>query len=227
VIVNVLSPPDLRQDDLELLIREARARQRRRWAVGAAAVAICAGAALGIYALIPGATRSSHPKKETSPRPNVSRPRCGVGQLRLSGHGTGVTGVATGNLLGVFTLTNASRTACRLGGWPKVQRLNRAGRELPTHYVRGVFKPSGNAPFHEVSLRPGGATSFNVFGDNAPCATTRTVRVEPPGDRAWLSVATRMPACSALYVLPLVAGRTDPQWMSVTLKLFHKTTLAG
>jgi hypothetical protein len=52
---SVVSPPESSQDELELLIREARARQRRRWLCGAAAVALASAVALGAYSVAAGA----------------------------------------------------------------------------------------------------------------------------------------------------------------------------
>jgi hypothetical protein len=49
--MSVLSPPEPREDELELLIREARARQRRRWVGAAALVAVLAGTVLGIRSI--------------------------------------------------------------------------------------------------------------------------------------------------------------------------------
>ncbi len=43
--------PHRERDDLEALVREARARQRRRWMIVAVVVAALAGAAARLYAL--------------------------------------------------------------------------------------------------------------------------------------------------------------------------------
>jgi hypothetical protein len=76
--VSVLSPSEPRQDELELLIREARARQRKRWVGSAALVAVLAGAALGITSIVGGTT----PKTPTGGGPqatgSASASRCGV-----------------------------------------------------------------------------------------------------------------------------------------------------
>lgn len=60
--MSVIAPPEPpEQDGLELLIREARARQRRRWMVAAAVVALLAGVGLGAEATVHhgSATRAS------------------------------------------------------------------------------------------------------------------------------------------------------------------------
>lgn len=50
--MSVLAPPP--QDEPELLIPEARARQRKRWLAAAAVVAVLAGGALGLSSLFAG-----------------------------------------------------------------------------------------------------------------------------------------------------------------------------
>lgn len=55
--MSVVSPPP--QDELELLIREARARQRKRWLGAAVAVAVLAGGALAVFSIAGGGSRSA------------------------------------------------------------------------------------------------------------------------------------------------------------------------
>lgn len=55
--MSVVPPPPVarpEQDELEALIREARARQRRRWMIAVAVVAVLAGAALGVDSIVAG-----------------------------------------------------------------------------------------------------------------------------------------------------------------------------
>jgi photosystem II stability/assembly factor-like uncharacterized protein len=49
--MSVVAPPP--QDELDLLIKEARARQRRRMVIAAATVAVLAGACLAVWAAVP------------------------------------------------------------------------------------------------------------------------------------------------------------------------------
>jgi hypothetical protein len=49
--MSVVAPPP--KDELELLIREARARQRKRWIGRAGLLALAAGLALAVSALVP------------------------------------------------------------------------------------------------------------------------------------------------------------------------------
>jgi hypothetical protein len=95
--MSVLAPPP--QDELEALIREARARQRKRWLGLAALVALAAGAALGLHAVF--GTSHGVPNRSGTARSSaavVSTSRCGIraegtrifrgGQIvyRLPGH---------------------------------------------------------------------------------------------------------------------------------------------
>jgi hypothetical protein len=75
--VSVLSPQEPRQDELELLIREARARQRRRWITAAAVIALVAGAAVVVDSILSGGNTS--PSHVGGPKPAVkTASACGV-----------------------------------------------------------------------------------------------------------------------------------------------------
>lgn len=224
----MLAPPRRPpQDELEALIPEARARQRRRRMLGAAFVAAAVATALSVGAVL-NAGSGARTQSQGSPSAAIAAvPSCGIEQLRLSAARS--PGFAAGSLLERLTLTNVSHSACTLAGWPDVRRLDGRGHAVPTRRILVVYSPSGSSPYQKVRLRPGHAASFNLFGDNwnltanRPCPTTRHVLVEPHGDSGWLSVARRIPACRTLFVAPLVAGSTDPHWWSVTLRLFRKT----
>lgn len=94
--MSVVAPPP--QDELEALIREARARQRKRWLGGAALIAVLAGATLGLYSITNGTT------------PNTS-----------SGAGGPTAGVKTGKacrirVAGARILDGSGRTVFREPG---------------------------------------------------------------------------------------------------------------
>jgi hypothetical protein len=75
--VSVVSPQEPRQDEVELLIREARARQRKRWIAAAAVIALVAGAALGVDSILSGGNTS--PSHVGGPTPAVKGANaCGV-----------------------------------------------------------------------------------------------------------------------------------------------------
>jgi hypothetical protein len=76
--MTVLSPPEPRQDELELLIREARAWQRKRWVGAASVVAVLAGSALGISSIVGGTAPSASPGGGRQRSVAASASRCGV-----------------------------------------------------------------------------------------------------------------------------------------------------
>ena len=79
--MSIVAPPPVtppRPDEREALIREARERQRKRWLGAAAVVALLAGAALGLDAIMAG--ESSNP----------SRPAGGPTPAAANGKGCGI-----------------------------------------------------------------------------------------------------------------------------------------
>jgi Protein of unknown function (DUF4232) len=159
----------------------------------------------------------------TSPAVGADRgvPRCRTAQLRL---GTGAHGEAALQFMQTLTFTNESSESCRLSGWPSVQARGRLGEPMAVKTVRVVQGKATARPYRRVLLRPRGAASFDVYGAdydavaNRPCGTVSGLVVTPPGDRAALRVAVRLPNCGVYYVAPLIAGRRDRDAWSVVWK---------
>src|SRR5262249_21900417 len=87
--MTVVAPPP--RDESELLIREARARQRKRRVAAAALVAVLAGAALGIHSIATGTHRGTSVSSPRGATTAASRSRCGVtvvGSRILAGDGS-------------------------------------------------------------------------------------------------------------------------------------------
>jgi hypothetical protein len=106
----IASPPDRRRsDELEALIREARTRQRKRWLGVAVAVALLAGAAIGIESILRGSG------------PNTARTIGGPSVAARNGKACGVRGV------GVRILDQDGRTLYREPG-----RYTRPNAGFPT-----------------------------------------------------------------------------------------------
>jgi Protein of unknown function (DUF4232) len=133
-------------------------------------------------------------------------PVCTPPQLHLV---AGFQGAAAGQFLQTFTFVNVSRRTCTLEGWPRLVGI-------PSRRVVQA------KPVVRVVVRPGGAASFDVFGEDwnhradTPCPVTRSVQVIPPGGNAALSVAVRMPNCQGHEVAPMIAGRVDRDaWSTV------------
>lgn len=207
------SPP---HDESELLIREARARQRRRWMLAAAGVAVVAATVLGATAVV--ARSPGNQRTGGLPTPVGSLPRCGSGELRASWR---FNGAYTGHSITSFALTNVSNARCTLRGRPQVQLVMRGGRLRPGHVYRARNARPGFAsavPVRTVVLRPGGAASFNVVvvdqvGRAGPissrfCAWSRAILVTPPDARLPVRARYGLSNCG-LGVTPFVPGRID------------------
>jgi hypothetical protein len=211
--VSVVAPPP--QDELELLIREARARQLRRRLLLAAGVAVAAALALVAYAGLTGGG-SATGRGDGGGVAVASLARCRTNQLRI--RAPKVPGAAAGTLYEPLTLVNTSASSCVVGGWPAVRRFDRAGARIPFEPTRMVYKARGPAPFRMVPLRPGAAATFEVSGSDwnhatdRPCVNARRIAVEPTGGDAWLSIRRDVPACGRSWSIgPLVPGRVaDP-----------------
>ena len=108
--MSVVAPPEpARPDELEALIREARARQRRRRTITAAAVAVAAAASLSVWAALPG-LGSGGSAPGGSADMGTSRGIDNAGRVPIVAVGTsgGVTWALNG--LGMWLTTNGGRT---------------------------------------------------------------------------------------------------------------------
>jgi uncharacterized protein DUF4232 len=148
----------------------------------------------------------------------TSVPRCHSAQLRLAATFYGEAG---GQFIQTFTLTNASRQACSLSGWPRVAVESRSGHPKRTSFRRVIQGSPTARPFRTVVLRPRAAGAFDVYGADwnhvadKPCPRTSAVRITPPDARSAVSAAVKMPNCGLLYVAPVIAGKIDRQSWSV------------
>jgi hypothetical protein len=132
----MLAPPrPPSHDELEALIKEARARQLRRRYLGAAAIATVAAIGLGAYAL----TYTGSQRATTGSSPGAAVPVCRSSQLSAS---IGF-GAATGSLLGGASITNTGGTRCALPrGRPALVITHRGQRlkvveQIPPHPFPG------------------------------------------------------------------------------------------
>jgi len=117
-------PPS--HDDLEALIKEARARQLRRRLLGAGGVAIPAAIGLVVYALSIGGNGDGRASQLS---PSAAAPPCRSSQLAASSYWNG----AAGTLINFFAIVNRGGSACSLPrGRPAVQ-LRRHQSPLRIH----------------------------------------------------------------------------------------------
>lgn len=139
----IAPPKPPAQDELELLIKEARERQVRRRLVGAATVAVTAAVGLAIYALTIGNPAGGGPAPARAGSAAV--PLCRSPQLSGSSFFQG----ATQTMLGGVTLRNTSGVACSLPDTRPAARISWDGQWLPTREVpMATPAPSIMSPAH-------------------------------------------------------------------------------
>jgi hypothetical protein len=140
-------------DELEALIKEARARQLRRRLLAAAGVAIAAAVSLGVYAVVTGGKVDRAQEPQSAGRASASL--CRASQLSASAGWQG----ATQSMLGGAGITNTSDTACSLPAGRPAVRITWQGRTLtvrergpspvfPVQKARRVIEPHATATIY-------------------------------------------------------------------------------
>ncbi|HZT84386.1 MAG TPA: DUF4232 domain-containing protein [Gaiellaceae bacterium] len=141
------TPPS--HDELEALIKEARARQLRRRLLGAAGVAVAAALGLGIYAFVAGGSPANVAQPPASGG-RATGPTCRATQLSTT---VGFQG-ATQTDVGGAEIKNVGDGTCSLpGGWPRV-RLSSNGHTLSVQQRRPLRSGAPPEPAARV-LAPG------------------------------------------------------------------------
>jgi Protein of unknown function (DUF4232) len=134
-------------DELEALIKEARARQLRRRLLGAAGVAIAAALGLSIYALVGGGdvkNIAQPPARGGS----ATGPLCRASQLSVSAALQG----ATQSLAGGATITNTARSTCSLPRLHPVVRISLDGKTLRIKQRPFPYRISPGRPVARVLM---------------------------------------------------------------------------
>jgi Domain of unknown function (DUF4232) len=166
--VTLAPPKPPPQDELEALIKEARARQLRRRLIGAAWVAVVAAACLTTYALT---NRGATPRESGSP--GGAAPLCRGSQLSVAAIWDG----AAGHLFNFFTITNKGAAACSVPAGRPTVVLTRGGSQLNVEERVLTGNPYGGRPVS--SLAPGQRAVvhlawWNWCGPQVAFAQTRT-----------------------------------------------------
>jgi Protein of unknown function (DUF4232) len=130
--------PPSPHDELEALIKEARARQLRRRLLGAAGVAIAAAVGLSIHAFVTGGN-PSNVAQPTAEGGGATGPLCRAAQLSAVASFQG----ATGSQLGAVKLTNSGGTACSLPSAPPLVRIVWDGRKMAARQIDGMAASGG------------------------------------------------------------------------------------
>jgi len=144
-------------------------------------------------------------------------PTCQPSQLHLVSDPAGwhANQAAGGQFSETFTFTNISSRDCGLGGWPGLQAVV-AGVPRSSSAIRVRQGGPSGPPWVAVTLVPGAAASFDIYGQDfdaaasKPCpAVTSGFVVVPPDDTAQMFVAAPEPDCGSFYVAPVIAGNVD------------------
>ena len=151
------------QDQVELLIKEARERQLRRRLLGAAGVAVAAAIALGIYALTIGDSDSS---VGSAPNGPGGVPLCRTSQISVSF--PMLIGVISPGQTALFVMENKSGSACSLPLRPTTASVTHHGVRLSVRQVAGHGVYLGAwAPLRATHLlQPGGRAAISSYWQN-------------------------------------------------------------
>ena len=185
-------PPS--HDELEALIKEARARQLRRRLLGAAGIVIAAAIGLSIYAFV------SAGKPDNIVQPPAQGGRASVSTCRSSQLGMSIGGQpATQMVLGGAVLTNTGGVTCSLPNHRPVVRITWQGKpmQVPQPVPRPGEVQSGTpvqvlAPGAKALIsmrwgnwcgsRPSGLPTFRLLFGHGLTLSAPGLGVPPCGD---------------------------------------------
>jgi hypothetical protein len=213
----ITRPRPASHDELEALIKEARARQLRRRLLGAAGVAIAAAVGLSVYALVSGGAARSGTVSRGGPV--AAAAPCGVAsgwRLKLAGSWSEPTGQHTAPL----AVTRTGASACTLSGYPTVALLDAQGNRIAFRFShRGDMVVAARPP-RTVRVSGHGSAFFllNKYRcDARDTALARWLRVTLPGIRGRLLL--RLPHYPMLDYCPVTGPSTTVAVSPIVAKL--------
>jgi hypothetical protein len=112
-----------------------------------------------------------------------------------------------------YTLTNASKTSCTVGGYPTITLSDRRGVPLKFDYVHGRGQYVTHAPPQTVTLAPGAVGYFLVAQyrcDVTTAAAAAAMRVQLPSRRGVLTAPTAQGDRSSAFNYCVGNGAPDP-----------------
>jgi hypothetical protein len=219
-----IAPPETREEwvadeTIEVLIREARRRARRRRALVFGALT---AVVLGVLVLVAGGRgallRSSSDIANSDRVTSLALVPCTVAQLR--GGLIGTTGGA-GTFVELFAVENVSSHSCTVSGYSKLAFFSQSGARVaqPVGYQRSVygkigFNRKGSLPTVALAAHQGVAsfwiTEGDLQGNGTACHQYETITVQPPHAVGSLSIALQANrgifACTRVTVLPMMPG---------------------
>ena len=188
-------------DELEALIKEARARRLRRRLLGAAGVAIASALGLSVYALTTGGG-SQQSNATSSNRPRAAAAPCNsAAGWRLWIHGT--WSEPTQSNTAPLAVTRVGGQSCTLRGYPQIVLLGASGRKLDFPYTHhGDLVVAARKP-RAVHVAGWGSAFFLL--NKSSCVVrnaklARQLQVRLPGVRGVLTL--RLPHYPMLGYCP-------------------------
>lgn len=112
-----------------------------------------------------------------------------------------------------FVLTNISKAACTLEGYPSLELLNKTAA-----VVKRATKQKSDDPISKATLEPGKtawfALNFNAGGAGnmgPPCPTYRQLRITTPGAKRPFVLRSEIQSCgrSQFEVTPIQSGTPE------------------
>ena len=217
---------DANSGEINVLIKEARRRQRLRYFIATIAlIVLVVAVVVGGLGLVSRGGLSS-----TSPRSRVTTPVLKVCPLHSLAISLPLSGAGLGHIAYDIKMRNTSQLSCTLSGYPVVvaplsgavpsggPKVARASDQM-SGYSGGIYGSTKRMKVYErhlpvVVLRPHGYASVVVeYGDmvRAGCPTlTKFVVTLPQGGRAeTFTVSVRGDLCTRLVVHPILSGVTD------------------
>jgi hypothetical protein len=196
----IAPPKPPAHDELEALIKEARARQLRRRLIGAAGVAVAAALGLSVYALATGGAQ--HAATASGGGPKAAGAPCNVAAgWRLSLYG--LWSEPTGQHTAPLRVTRVGSESCALDGYPKIVLLNGRGHKINFRYSHRGDMVIAARPPHVVDVAGNGSAYFllNKYRcDYRTVGVVQWLRVGLPGVHGWLVL--RLPRSSLLDYCP-------------------------
>jgi hypothetical protein len=157
-------------------------------------------AAIVVLSAVPAASAALHAVRGT--------PDCVRDQLGVRNNGVGG---AAGTIHAAWVFTNRSASACKMNGYPDLQRYGRAGRPLLTT-VQTDLPPAPT----DVTLAPGGSATFftsasDVISGSDRCPPSAVLQITAPNADASLFIPATIFACDGVvHVSAVRAGIHHP-----------------
>lgn len=143
---------------------------------------------------------------------SIATPQCDTANLSL-GYRDKISPM-TGEMGGVYTLTNRGKVTCHLYGFPGISFYDSKGRVLPFKYTRSSSHYMTHAAPSTVTLRPAARAYFFVAKyrcDMGDAMVATTIRIYPPNTRKQLIArASAVAGISGGTISYCKGGTKDP-----------------